>query len=50
MKKQNFEVRNDKIHTVIEEFKHIDPGRLEKRLNLSWNNWGFGKTPSKTQG
>ncbi len=42
MKKQNFELKNEKIKKAFEELKKSHPGRLKKRLNLSWSNWGFG--------
>ncbi len=42
MKPQNFEVKNAKIKAAFQELKQKAPGRLKKRLNLSWSNWGFG--------
>ena len=42
MKKQNFELKNEKIKAAFDELKAEHPERFEKRLNLSWSNWGFG--------
>jgi len=42
MKKQNFEVKDEKIRQAFEELKAKHPEKLKKRLNLSWSNWGFG--------
>lgn len=42
MKKQNFELKNEKIRNAFSELKKRDPARLKRRLNLSWSNWGFG--------
>jgi D-psicose/D-tagatose/L-ribulose 3-epimerase len=42
MKKQNFEVKNERIKTAFENLKKNNSGNLETRLNLSWSNWGFG--------
>ncbi len=42
MKKQNFEIKNNKIKTAFESLKKNSPEKLKKRLNLSWSNWGFG--------
>ena len=40
--KQNYEIKNHKIHAAFEELKSNHPERLSRRLNLSWSNWGFG--------
>ena len=40
--KQNYEIKNHKIHAAFEELKSNHPERLSQRLNLSWSNWGFG--------
>ena len=40
--KQNYEIKNLKIHAAFEELKSKYPERLSQRLNLSWSNWGFG--------
>ncbi len=42
MKKQNFEIKNDKIHEAFRKLKRENPARCRQRLNLSWSNWGFG--------
>ena len=42
MKKQHYELKNDKIKTAFLELKENNPEKLERRLNLSWSNWGFG--------
>ena len=42
MKKQNFEIKTDKIKSAFEDLKMNHPEKLRKRLNLSWSNWGFG--------
>jgi D-psicose/D-tagatose/L-ribulose 3-epimerase len=44
-KKQNFELKNDKIRNAFFELKKNHPEKLQKRLNLSWSNWGFGLEP-----
>ncbi len=45
MKKQNFELKNQKIRDAFEELKKMHPAKLKNRLNLSWSNWGFGLEP-----
>lgn len=42
MTRQNFEIKNSKI---IEQFIELrkDPANTERRMNLSWSNWGFGR-------
>ena len=42
MKPQNFENKNAKIRAQFEDLKRADPQRFERRLDLSWSNWGFG--------
>jgi len=43
MKKlQNFELLNENIKNSFRELKERHPERFERRLNLSWSNWGFG--------
>jgi sugar phosphate isomerase/epimerase len=42
MKMQNFEVKNEKIREGFASLKKAEPRRFERRLNLSWSNWGFG--------
>ncbi|MEI8245697.1 MAG: sugar phosphate isomerase/epimerase [Lentisphaerota bacterium] len=43
MKKQNYELKNDKIQAAFQKLK--SQGCLKQRLNLSWSNWGFGLEP-----
>jgi len=42
MKKQNYEVKNERIREAFLEMKERHPEKFERRLNLSWSNWGFG--------
>jgi sugar phosphate isomerase/epimerase len=42
MKKQNFEIKNEKIRNAFMEMKQKEPGKFQQRLNFSWSNWGFG--------
>jgi sugar phosphate isomerase/epimerase len=42
VKKQNYELKNEKIRAAFLDLKKNHPEKLEKRLNLSWSNWGFG--------
>lgn len=42
MQKQNFEIKNEKIKNAFLELKKEHPEKLQRRLNLSWSNWGFG--------
>ena len=42
MKKQNFELKNETIRQSFADLKKNHPERLQRRLNLSWSNWGFG--------
>lgn len=42
MSLQAYELKNEKIRDAFEVLKKNDPKRLERRLNLSWSNWGFG--------
>ncbi|SDK01272.1 sugar phosphate isomerase/epimerase family protein [Sediminibacillus albus] len=42
MKKQNYELKNERIKKAFQKMKDEHPERLENRLNLSWSNWGFG--------
>jgi D-psicose/D-tagatose/L-ribulose 3-epimerase len=41
-KKQCFEQKNDKILNAFVELKKNHPEKLQRRLELSWSNWGFG--------
>ena len=45
MKKQNYEIKTEKIRQAFLELKKKQPGTLKNRLNLSWSNWGFGIEP-----
>lgn len=45
LRKQNFELKSDQIRAAFEELKREHLERLERRLNLSWSNWGFGIEP-----
>ncbi len=42
MKKQNFEQKNEKIRSAFIEARKANPKKFQRRLNLSWSNWGFG--------
>ena len=42
MQQQNFELKNEKIRNAFLELKQKQPEKLQRRLNLSWSNWGFG--------
>lgn len=42
MDKQNYEMKSDKIRQSFLNMKRKHPERLQKRLKLSWSNWGFG--------
>ena len=42
MKIQNFVQKNEKIQLAFQELKKNHPERLQRRLSLSWSNWGFG--------
>ena len=44
MSPQNFEQKNEAIRQAFEQLRSV-PGRLDRRLNLSWSNWGFGVEP-----
>lgn len=42
LNKQPYELKNDAIRATFLELKKSHPERFERRLNLSWSNWGFG--------
>lgn len=42
MKKQNFELKNERLGSAFEQLKRNHPERFQQRLKLSWSNWGFG--------
>lgn len=39
---QNYEQKSKRIRNDFEALKRTSPERFQKRLNLSWSNWGFG--------
>jgi len=39
---QKFEQKNKKIRDAFLKLKSENPQTVEKRLNLSWSNWGLG--------
>jgi sugar phosphate isomerase/epimerase len=43
--KQNFEIKNDRIRSEFIALKKRNPEFFQRRLNLSWSNWGFGLEP-----
>ena len=45
MKRQNCEIKTEKIRTAFLELKTRHPEKLKTKLNLSWSNWGFGIEP-----
>ena len=45
MKLQNYEVKNENIRQAFEKLKAEHPEKLQRRLNLSWSNWGYGLEP-----
>jgi D-psicose/D-tagatose/L-ribulose 3-epimerase len=45
MKLQNHAVKSEKIRGAFLELKKRHPERAERRLALSWSNWGFGIEP-----
>jgi hypothetical protein len=42
MTPQRFEVKSQRIRAEFLRRKAESPQRLERRLELSWSNWGFG--------
>lgn len=42
---QNYEVLDQNIQRAFAQLKAEHPQRLQKRLNFSWSNWGFGLEP-----
>ncbi|HOF17961.1 MAG TPA: sugar phosphate isomerase/epimerase family protein [Phycisphaerae bacterium] len=42
MNLQNFQVKNEKIRQAFVTLMKDNPRRFERRINLSWSNWGFG--------
>ncbi len=45
MRRQNYEIKNEKIRSAFQDLKKTHPEKLEERLKLSWSNWGFGIEP-----
>jgi sugar phosphate isomerase/epimerase len=45
MKRQNWERKSDAIRQSFLELKKRNPRALERKLDLSWSNWGFGIEP-----
>ena len=39
---QNVDIWRREVEEQYLEAKRKDPGRFERRLNISWSNWGFG--------
>ncbi len=39
---QNYQKKDEAIRLAFEQLKKEHPERLQKRLNFSWSNWGFG--------
>ena len=48
MKLQAFELKNQQIHERFTELRKTKPALGQKRLALSWSNWGFGIEPLNT--
>ena len=44
MKPQNFQLRDNEVIEKFVEFRQNNP-KVERKLNLSWSNWGFGIEP-----
>jgi len=42
VKKQNYELKSERIRSAFLDMKEKRPEKLEQKLNLSWSNWGFG--------
>ncbi len=45
MKRQNFEIENDRIRELFLKEKHREPERFARRIDLSWSVWMFGLEP-----
>lgn len=43
MSRQSFQEKSERIRDAFLELKRSNPRRLERRLDLSWSNWGFGR-------
>ena len=44
MKPQNFQLKDREVIEKFIEFRKKNPN-VERKLNLSWSNWGFGIEP-----
>ncbi|MBS4205394.1 sugar phosphate isomerase/epimerase family protein [Lederbergia citrea] len=42
MQEQNYKIKDFKIREAFYKLKREQPERFERKLNLSWSNWGFG--------
>lgn len=42
MRPQNYSIKDEKIRADFIELKRTNPEALNRRLQLSWSNWGFG--------
>ncbi len=42
MRKQNYELKNERLRSAFAQLKQNHPERFQQRLKLSWSNWGFG--------
>ncbi|MDD5744080.1 MAG: sugar phosphate isomerase/epimerase, partial [Mesotoga sp.] len=45
MKRQNFEIENDRIRELYLKEKHRESERFTRRIDLSWSVWMFGLEP-----
>lgn len=48
MKLQNYEMKSSIIKQKFDDLKKNSPEKLQKKLNLSWSNWGFGMESLET--
>lgn len=48
MSKQNYQIKTDRIAEQFAQARKDSPERFERRLDLSWSNWGFGLEPLAT--
>jgi len=45
MKPQNFERKSARIEKDFKSFRTENPAKIEREIDLSWSNWGFGQEP-----
>lgn len=45
MSLQNWQMKSEKIKADFIAAKKANPAKFQKKLNLSWSNWGFGMEP-----